>query len=160
MTYYLANQLLFSYLATPIIQLLSTMLANDLQSVVNAVDANQQLHVVVESRGFTHANEASDRDDVATDEDVIGNVAESKSPALTSPSDQLHPSLMEDCNQLGNVVKMNEILDPNPKPEDNNNSVFEHLMHHYLDSQNLVSNPPSPTADCVPLEATLLEQLA
>ena len=67
---------------------------------------------------------------------------------------------MEDCNQLGNVVKMNEILDPNPKIEDNNNSVFEHLMHHYLDSQNLVSNPPSPTAHCVPLQATLLEQLA
>ena len=110
---------------------------------------------------MTHANEASGRDDAATDEDVIGNAAESKSPALTSPpSDQLHPSLLEDCNQLGNVVKMNEILDPNPKPEDNNNSVFEHLMNHYFDSQNLVSNPPSPAADCVPLEATLLEQLA
>ena len=33
-------------------------------------------------------------------------------------------------------------------------------MHHYFDSENLVSNPPSPAADCVPLEATLLEQLA
>ena len=33
-------------------------------------------------------------------------------------------------------------------------------MHHYFDSQNLVSNPPSPAANCVPLEATLLEQLA
>ena len=108
---------------------------------------------------MTHANEASGRDDAATDEDVIGNAAESKSPALKYPSDQLHPSLMEDCNQLGNVVKMNEILDPNPKPEDNNNNVFEHLMHHYFDSQNLVSNPPSPAADYVPLEATLLEQL-
>ena len=63
-------------------------------------------HVVVESHGLTHANEVSGRDDVATDEDVIGNAAESKSPALTSPpSDQLHPSLLEDCNQLGNVVK-------------------------------------------------------
>ena len=109
---------------------------------------------------MTHANEASGPDDAATDEDVIGNAAESKSPALTSPSDQLHPSLMEDCNQLGNVVKMNEILDQNPKPEDNNNSVFEHLMHHYFDSQNLVSAPPSPAVDAVPLEATLLEQLA
>ena len=67
---------------------------------------------------------------------------------------------MEDCNQLGNAAKMNEILDPNPKSEDNNNSVFEHLMHHYFNSQNLVSNPPSLAADCVPLEATLLEQLA
>ena len=112
------------------------------------------MHVVVESRGLTPANEASDRDDAATDEDVIGNAAESKSPTLTSPSDKLHPNLMEDCNKLGNVVKMNEILDPNPKPEDNNNNVFEHLMHHYFDSQNLVSNPPSPAADCVPLEAT------
>ena len=106
---------------------------------------------------MTHANEASGRDDAAIDEDVIGNAVESKSSALTSPSDQLHPSLMEDCNQLGNVVKMNEILDRNPKPEDNNNNVFEHLMNHYFDSQNLVSNPPSPIADCVPLEATLLE---
>ena len=84
---------------------------------------------------MTHANEASGRDDAATDEDVIGNAAESKSPALTSPpSDQLHPSLLEDCNQLGNVVKMNEILNPKCKPEDHNNSVFEHLMHHYFDS--------------------------
>ena len=57
-------------------------------------------------------------------------------------------------------MKMNEILDPNLKPEDNNNNVFEHLMNHYFDSQNLVCNPPSPAADCVPLEATLLEQLA
>ena len=110
---------------------------------------------------MTHANGASGRDDAATDEDGIGSAAESKSPALTSPpSDQLHPSLLEDCNKLGNVVKMNEILDPNPKPEDNNNNVFEHLMHHYFDSQNLVSNPPSPSANCVPLEVTLLEQLA
>ena len=90
----------------------------------------------------------------------MDNAAESKSPALTSPSDKLHPSLMEDCNQLGNVVKINEILDPNPKPEDHNNCVLEHLMHHYFDSQNLVSNPPSPAADCVPLDATLHEQLA
>ena len=67
---------------------------------------------------------------------------------------------MEDFTKLGNVVKMNEILDPKCKPEDHNNNVFEHLMHHYFDSQNLVSNPPSPAADCVPLEATLLEQLA
>ena len=54
------------------------------------------LYVVVESRGLTHANEASGQDGAATDEDVIGNAAESKSPALISPSDQ-----------LGNVVKMN-----------------------------------------------------
>ena len=73
---------------------------------------------------MTHANEASGRDDAATNEDVIGNAVESKSPALTSPSDQLHPSLLEDCNQLGNVMKMNEILDPNPKPEDNLTTVF------------------------------------
>ena len=33
-------------------------------------------------------------------------------------------------------------------------------MNHYFDSQNLVSNPPSPAADYVSLEATLLEQLA
>ena len=131
------------------------MLANDLKSLVD-----QLTHVVVESRGLTHANEASSRDDAATNEDVIGNATESKSPTITSPSDQLHPSLMEDCNQLGNIVKMNEILNPKCKPEDHNNNVFKHLMHHYFDSQNLVSNPPSPDADCVPLDATLLEQLA
>ena len=117
-------------------------------------------HVVVESRGLTHANEASGRDDAATDEDIIGNAGESKILDIISPLDQLHPSLMEDCNQLGNIVKMNEILDPKCKPEDHNNSVFEHLMQHYFNSQNLVSNPSSPTADCVPLDATLLEQLA
>ena len=103
---------------------------------------------------MTHANEASGRDDAATDEYVIGNAAESKT---SPPSDQLHPGLLEDCNKLGNVMKMNEILDPNPKPEDNSNSVFEHLMNHYFDSQNLVSNPPCPAVECVPLEATLLE---
>ena len=102
----------------------------------------------------------SGRDDVATDEDIIGNAAESKSHAITSPSDKLHPILMEDCIELGNVVKSNEILDPACKSEVHNNSVFEHLMQHYFDSQNLVSNPPSPAADCVPLEAILLEQLA
>ena len=100
------------------------------------------------------------RDDAATDEDIISNVAESKSPAITSPLDQLQPIVMEDCNKLGNVVKMNEILNPKCKPEDHNNSVFEHLMQHYFDSQNLVSNPSSPTADCVPVDATLLDQLA
>ena len=52
------------------------------------------------------------RDDVATDDDIIGNAAESKSPAITSPSDKLHPILMEDCIELGNVVKSNEILNP------------------------------------------------
>ena len=117
-------------------------------------------HVVVESRGLTHTNEASGRNDATTDEDIIGNVVESKSPAITSPSDQLHPSIMEDCNELGNVVKMNEILYPKCKPEDHNNCVFEHLMQHYFDSQNLVSNPLSPAVDCVPLDATLLAQLA
>ena len=33
-------------------------------------------------------------------------------------------------------------------------------MHHYFDFQNLVTNPPSPAVDCVPLDVTLLEQLA
>ena len=66
---------------------------------------------------------------------------------------------MEDFTKLGNVVKMNEIFDPKCKPEDHNNNVFEHLMKHYFNPPNLVSNPPSHAVDCVPLDATLLEQL-
>ena len=54
----------------------------------------------------------SGRDDAATNEDIIANEAESKSLAITSPSDQLHPIPVEDCTELGNVVKSNEILDP------------------------------------------------
>ena len=90
--------------------------------------------------------------DVATDEDIISNVAESRSPVITS-SNQLHPILMEDCIELGNVVKSNEILDLVCKFEVHDNCVFEHLMQHYFDSQNLVATPPSPTVDCVPLDA-------
>ena len=67
---------------------------------------------------------------------------------------------MDDCTELGNVVKSNETLDPTCKSEVHNNSVFEHLMQHYFDSQNRVSCPPRPTGDCVPLYATLLDQLA
>ena len=33
----------------------------------------------------------SSADDAAIDEEIAANVAESKSPAITSPSDQLHP---------------------------------------------------------------------
>ena len=95
----------------------------------------------------------SSRDDTATDEEIFGNVAESKSLAITSPSDKLHPILMEDCIELGNVVKSNEILDLVCKFEVHDNCVFEHLMQHYFDSQNLVATPPSPTVDCVPLDA-------
>ena len=86
----------------------------------------------------------SGRDDVATDEDIIGNAAESKSPAITSPSDQLHPILMEDCTELGNVVKSNEILDLVCRFEVHNNNVFEHLMQHYFDSQNLCFKSTEP----------------
>ena len=53
----------------------------------------------------------SNREDVATDEDIIGSATESKSLAITSRSYQLHPILMDDCTKLGNVVKSNEILD-------------------------------------------------
>ena len=120
------------------------MLANDLQSVVNAADANQQLHVVVKSRGLTHANEVSGRDDAATDEDIIDNPAESKHLAITSPSDQRHPILMEDCTELGNIVKSNEILDLVCRFEVHNNNVFEHLMQHYFDSQNLCFKSTEP----------------
>ena len=42
----------------------------------------------------------SGQDDVATDEDIIGNAAESKSPAITSPSDQLHPILLYPSTEL------------------------------------------------------------
>ena len=69
------------------------------------------MHVVVESGGLTHAHQVSGRDDVATDEDIIGSATESKSLAITSRSYQLHPILMDDCTKLGNVVKSNEILD-------------------------------------------------
>ena len=65
----------------------------------------------------------SGRDDVATDENIIGNVAESKSPTITSPSNKLNPIIMEDCTELGNVVKSNEILDPTCKCEVHSNSV-------------------------------------
>ena len=76
----------------------------------------------------------SGRDDVATDEDIIGNAAESKSLAITSPSDQLHTILMEYCTKLGNIMKSNEILDPTCKSKVYNNIVFEHLMQHFFDS--------------------------
>ena len=99
----------------------------------------------------------SGRDDVATDEDIIGNAAESKSPTITSPSDQLHPILMEDCTELGNVVKSNEILDPTCKSEVHNNNVFQHLMQCFFDSENHKSTPPSPIVDDVPRDPTLFE---
>ena len=41
--------------------------------------ANQLIHVVVEPHGLTHTHEVSGRDDVATDEEIFGNVAGSKS---------------------------------------------------------------------------------
>ena len=66
---------------------------------------------------------------------------------------------MDDCTELGNVVKSNETLDPTCKSEVHNKIVFEHLMQYFFDSQNLVSTQLSPTADCVPPDATLLEQL-
>ena len=68
----------------------------------------------------------SGRDDCksTTDEDIIGNATESKSHAMTSPSNHLHPILIEDCTKLGNVVKSDEILDPKCKTEVDNNSVF------------------------------------
>ena len=66
----------------------------------------------------------SGRDDAAMDDDIIGNAAESKSLAITSPSDKLHPILMEDCTKLGNVVKSNQILDPTCKSKVQNNNVL------------------------------------
>ena len=47
----------------------------------------------------------SGADDIATDEEIVANVTESKSLAITSPSDQLHPILLEDGTELGNDVK-------------------------------------------------------
>ena len=36
-------------------------------------------------------------DETVTDEEIANNMAESKSPAIISSSDQLHPILLEDC---------------------------------------------------------------
>ena len=102
----------------------------------------------------------SGADDAATDEEIVANVAESKSPAITSPSDQLHPILLEDGNELGNDVKSHEILETTCKSEVHNNSVFEHLMQHFFESQNLDSTPLSPTTDNVQTDPIVLEKLA
>ena len=42
---------------------------------------------MVEPRALTHLHEVSGRDDAAINEEIFGNVDESKSPAITSPSD-------------------------------------------------------------------------
>ena len=50
-------------------------------------------------------------DDAATDEEIATNVAESKSPAITSP----YPS-----TELGNDVKCHEIVETSGKTEVHN----------------------------------------
>ena len=87
-------------------------------------------------------------------------MAESKSPATTSPSDKLHPILLEDGTELGNDVKSHEILETTCKSEVHNNSVFEHLMQNFFESQNLDSTPLSPTIDNIQTDPTMLEKLA
>jgi hypothetical protein len=101
----------------------------------------------------------SGADDAATDEDTTANVAESKSPAITSPSDQLHPILLEQCTELGNDVKCHEIVETTCKTEVHNNSVYEHLMQHFFESQDLDSTPPSPTTENVQTDPSVLEKL-
>ena len=74
----------------------------------------------------------SGRDDVATDEDIIGNAAESKDPASYHIS--FRSTSPYSYGRLGNVVKSNETLHPMCKSEVHNNNVFEHLMQHFFDS--------------------------
>ena len=62
----------------------------------------------MEPRGLTHLHEVFGRDDVATDDEIFGNVAESKSPTVTSPSDKLYPILLEAFSELDKVVKSHE----------------------------------------------------
>ena len=108
----------------------------------------------------------SGADDAATDEEIAANVAESKSPAITSPSDQLHPILLYPSTELGNDVKCHEIVETACKTEVHNNSVFEHLMQHFFESQDLDSTPPTPTTvflnttENVQTDPSVLENLA
>ena len=51
-------------------------------------------------------HEVFGQDDAATDEEIDGNVAESKSSDITSLLNQLHPIVLEDCSKLGKVVKV------------------------------------------------------
>ena len=55
----------------------------------------------MEPRGLTHLHEVSGPDDAATDDEIFGNVAESKSPAQTYLSNQLCILLVKDCSELG-----------------------------------------------------------
>mgnify|MGYP007007533479 CR=1 FL=1 len=82
-----------------------------------------------ESRGLGTLHEVSSADDATTDDEIAGNVAESKSPTITSPSDQLHPILLEDCTELGNVVKSHELFETSCKSEVHNNNVIRGVFY-------------------------------
>ena len=85
--------------------------------------------------------------------ELFGNVSQSKIPTQTSPSNKLHPILVEGCSELCKSGKKNEIRDPTCKSKVHNNNVFEHLCNNSSSPRTL----NQPQLDDVAANPTLFK---